>query len=90
MFKYLGQTITPDGKNEQEINIKIATAKNRFQQLYKVLTSKKISIKLRHRILVCYIFSVILYGCETWTLTKNPYREIGSMRNVVLQAHGQN
>ena len=69
-FKYLGQTITPDGKNEQEISIKIATAKNRFQQLYKVLTSKKISMKLRHRLLVCYVFSVILYGCETWTLTK--------------------
>ena len=31
-FKYLGQTITPDGKNETEINIKTATAKNRFQK----------------------------------------------------------
>ena len=69
-FKYLGQTITPGGKNELEISIKIASAKNRFQQLYKVLTSKKIALKLRHRLLVCYIFSVILYGCETWTLTK--------------------
>ena len=69
-FKYLGQTITPDGKNDLEIKIKIAIAKNRFQQMYHLLTSKKLSMKLRHRLLVCYVFSVILYGCETWTLTK--------------------
>ena len=69
-FKYLGQIITPDGKNENEIKAKMAIAKNRFQQMYKVLTSRKISMKLRHRLLVCYVFSVILYGCETWTLTK--------------------
>ena len=58
-FKYLGQTITPDGRNENEIKIKIAIAKNRFQQMYQVLTSRKISMKLRHRLLVCYVFSVI-------------------------------
>ena len=69
-FKYLGQTITPDGKNESEIKIKIAIAKNRFQKMYRILTSKKISMNLRHRLLVCYVFSIILYGCETWTLTK--------------------
>ena len=55
-FKYLGQTITPDGRNENEIKIKIAIAKNRFQQMYQVLTSKRISMKLRHRLLVCYVF----------------------------------
>ena len=69
-FKYLGQTITPDGRNDSEIKIKIAIAKNRFQQMYKVLTSRKISMALRHRLLVCYVFSVVLYGCETWTLSK--------------------
>ena len=69
-FKYLGQNITPDGKNEKEIKTKIAIAKNRFNQMYKVLTSRQISMELRHRLLVCYVFSVILYGCETWTLTK--------------------
>ena len=69
-FKYLGQNITPDGKNEKEIKTKSAIAKNRFNQMYKVLTSRQISMELRHRLLVCYVFSVILYGCETWTLTK--------------------
>ena len=53
-----------------EIKTKLAIAKSRFTQMYKVLTSRHISLELRHRLLVCYVFSVILYGCETWTLTK--------------------
>lgn len=38
-FKYLGQTITPDGKNEKEITQqRIAISKSRFQQMYNVHT----------------------------------------------------
>ena len=69
-FKYLGQTITPDGKNEKEIIQRIAISKSRFQQMYTLFTSRQISIKLRLRLLECYIFSVLLYGSETWTITK--------------------
>ena len=36
----------------------------------KILTSKNISIELRSRIAKCYIWSTLLYGAETWTLTK--------------------
>ena len=68
-FKYLGQTITPDARNEQEIKIRIAIAKSRFQQMHKLLTAQKTSFSLRYRLLECYIFSVLFYGCETWTLT---------------------
>ena len=88
-FKYLGQTITPDGRNENEIKIKIAIAKNRFQQMYQVLTSRKISIKLRHRLLVCYVFSVILYGCETWTLTKSLMDKIEACEMWFLRRMGK-
>ena len=36
----------------------------------KILTSGNISIELRSRIAKCYIWSILLYGAETWTLTK--------------------
>ena len=35
----------------------------------KILTSKNISIELRSHIAKCYIWSTLLYGAETWTLT---------------------
>ena len=35
----------------------------------KVLTSKKIALNTRKRILQCYIWSTLQYGVETWTIT---------------------
>ena len=69
-FKYLVQTITPDGKNEPEIKVNIASSTLRYQRMYLILTPKKPFMSLRNRLLVCYVFSDILYGCEIWTLTK--------------------
>ena len=36
----------------------------------KILTSRNISIELRSRIAKRYIWSTLVYGAETWTLTK--------------------
>ena len=36
----------------------------------KILTSRTISIEVRSRIAKCYIWSTLLYGAETRTLTK--------------------
>ena len=38
--------------------------------MVKILTPRNISIELRSRIAKCYIWSTLLYGAETWTLTK--------------------
>ena len=42
----------------------------------KVLTNHNISYQLRLRLTKCYIWSVLLYGCETWTLTSNLEKRI--------------
>ena len=33
IFKYLGQLITPDAKNEKEVRARIAMAKGRFEKM---------------------------------------------------------
>ena len=35
------------------------------------LTSGDLSIKIRKRVVNCYIWSTLLYGAETWTISKN-------------------
>ena len=70
IFKYLGQLITPDAKNEKEVRARIAMAKGRFEKMSKLFESKQLSTKLKLRMINCYIYSILLYGCETWTLTK--------------------
>ena len=43
---------------------------HRFESMAKILISRNISIELRSLIAKCYIWSTLLYGAETWTLTK--------------------
>ena len=45
-------------------------AKGRFEKMYKLFESKQISVKLKLRMINCYVYSILLYGCETWTLNK--------------------
>ena len=44
-FKYLGSTITSDGRNDTEIKIRIGMAKDAFQKMEKVIKNKNITIE---------------------------------------------
>ncbi|GFS23497.1 lactation elevated protein 1-like [Elysia marginata] len=67
-FKYLGTQITSDGSNHQEIKSRIAQAKASFQQMKSIMTNIKISIVVRKRLLETFKETVLLYGCEAWTI----------------------
>ena len=54
----------------QEIRIRIEQARSAYSKLKKVLTNRDISLELRTRVVRCYVFSVLLYGVESWTLTQ--------------------
>ncbi|GFS21224.1 RNA-directed DNA polymerase from mobile element jockey [Elysia marginata] len=60
-FKYLGTQITSDGS-------RIAQAKASFQQMKSIMTNIKISIVVRKGLLETFIETVLLYGCEAWTI----------------------
>ena len=68
-FTYLGQLITEDGRSEEEIKRRIGMAKTVFERMKKLLTNRKISYQLKLRLTKCFIWSVLLYASETWTLT---------------------
>ena len=54
----------------KKLKRRIGIAGTAFENMAKILTSRNISIELRSRIAKCYIWSTLLYGAETWTLTK--------------------
>ena len=66
---YLGYMATEDGKCDKEIKRRIGIVRIAFESIAKILTSRS-SIELRSRIAKCHIWSTLLYGAETWTLTK--------------------
>ena len=69
-FKYLGTLITQDGRSHSEVKTRIAQAKIVFQKMKSILTNKSMSMATRQRVLQCYVEPFLMYGCETWTITK--------------------
>ena len=75
-FKYLGTMLTSDGRCTTEIKSRIAQAKAVFQKMKNLLTNKSISMKVRKRVLQCYIEPVLFYGCEAWTVTNELHKRL--------------
>ena len=66
-FKYLGSMSTNDGRCTCEIKSRIAMAKVAFNKK-KILFTSKLDLNLKKKLVKCYIWSMALYGAETWTL----------------------
>jgi hypothetical protein len=75
-YRYLGQTITEDARCEKEIKTRIAMAKKAFREKQRILTAKNTDLNLRKRILNAYVWSIALYGAETWTINKSDEKRL--------------
>ena len=61
--------MTSDGKCRTEIKKRIAIAKASFQKMSTILKNRNISFSTKLRVLKTHVWSILLYGCETWTIT---------------------
>jgi len=66
-FKYLGSILTNDGRCTCEVKCRIAMVKAAFNMKRTLFTST-LGLELRKKLVKCYIWSIALYGAETWTL----------------------
>ena len=78
-FVYLGSMMTQDGRSKQEIQRRILIAKNAFKNMKNLLTNNRISSQTRIRALRTYVWSTLMYGSESWTIT-------GEMKNKLRAA----
>ena len=65
----MGTTVEQTGQYKTEVAKRINQAKIAFWKKATILRSN-ISVKIRIRMLKCYVFSVVSYGCGTWTYSK--------------------
>ena len=68
-FKYLENVLTRDGYSAREIKMRIVIAKEVFNTKISLFRSK-LNIELRKKLARSYVWSIALYGSETWTLGK--------------------
>ena len=69
-FTYLGSIISTTGGSEEDINNRIKKARSSYAILNKVWKCRGISRDTKVRIFNSNVKSVLLYGSESWSLTK--------------------
>ena len=74
-FRYLGSLISEDGYCEKDIRARIGMGKSAFLAK-KILLTSNIGMELKKRIVKSTVWSVMLYGAETWTLTQAEKKRI--------------
>ena len=76
-FKYLGSMLTNDGRCNCEIKCRIAMAKVAFNKKISLFTSM-LELKMRKKLVKCYIWSIALYGVETVTMRTVDHKHLES------------
>ena len=82
---YLGILITSDAKSDQEIKRRIGIAKTAFKSMSKVLTARNINNQTKLRLIKCYIWSTMMYGCETWTINEAMKKQLEAEEILFLR-----
>ncbi|KAJ4435849.1 hypothetical protein ANN_18468 [Periplaneta americana] len=84
-FKYLGATVTNINDTREEIKRRINMGNACYYSVEKLLSSCLLSKNLKVRIYKTVILLVVLYGCETWTLTLREEQRLRVFENKVLR-----
>ncbi|KAJ4428965.1 hypothetical protein ANN_25961, partial [Periplaneta americana] len=84
-FTYLGATVTNINDTQEKIKRRINMENACYYSVEKLLSSSLLSKNLKVRIYKTVILPVVLYGCETWTLTLREEQRLRVFENKVLR-----
>ena len=74
-FKYLGTTSTNQTYLQEEIKSRLKSGNAFCHSVQNLLSSSLLSRNLKNKIYRTIILPIVLYGCETWSLTlREQYR----------------
>jgi hypothetical protein len=82
-LKYLGTTVTNQNFIQEEIKRKLNSGNACYHSVQNLLSSRLLSKSLKIRIYKTIILPVVLYGCETWSLTLREEHRLGMFENRV-------
>jgi len=84
-FKYLGTTLTDQNSIQEEIKSRLKLGNACYHSVQNLLSSRLLSKKLKIKIYRTIILPVVVYGCETWSLTLREERRLRVYENRVLR-----
>ena len=71
-----GSKITADGDCSHEIKRRLLLGRKALTNLDSILKSRHITLLTKVHLVKAMVFSVVMYGCESWTIKKAEHRRI--------------
>ena len=84
-IKYLGTTLTNQNSIQEEIKSRLKSGNACYHLVQNLLSSSLLSKNLKIKIYRTIILPVVLYGCETWSLTLREECRLRVFENRVLR-----
>ena len=75
-FIFLGSRSTADGDCSHEIKRHMLLGRKAMTNLDSVLKSRDITLPTEFCLVKAMVFSVVMYGCESWTIKKAEHQRI--------------
>ena len=75
-FIFFGSKITADGDCSHEINRHVLLERKVMTNLDSILKSRDITLPTKVHLVKAMVFSMVMYGCESWTVKKAECRRI--------------
>ena len=75
-FIFLGSKITADGDCSHEIKRRLLLGRKVMTNLDSIFKSRDITLPTNVHLVKAMVFRVVMYGCESWTVTKAEHRRI--------------
>ena len=75
-FIFLGSKITADGDCSHEIKRRLLFGRKVMTNLGSIFKSRDITLSTKVRLVKAMVFPVVMYGWESWTVTKAEHRRI--------------
>ena len=73
-FIFLGSKITADGDCSHEIKRRLLLVREVMTNLNSILKNRDITLPTKVCLIKAMVFSVVMYGCESWTIKLNAER----------------
>ena len=77
-FIFGGSKITADGDCSHEIKRRLLLGRRVMTNLDGILKSRDITLPTKVHLVKAMVFPVVMYGCESWTITKAESRRINA------------
>ena len=84
-FTYLGSNISAENSVQKDISARINKARNSYSSLRNIWKSNIYSLKTKLRLFNSNAISVLLYGCQSWRVSKDDMNKLDVFQTKCLR-----